>query len=508
MSNNLLELLKEYLSGDVILNLSTLIGESSKNTESAIHTALPSLLAALTEQNADTKKIASLFNLLKEGNHDGGVLSNLGALSRGGDESDKLVSEGGKLVVSLLGDKASSIADLVTSASGISKASTNALLGFITPIILGLVGKRLRIERNENPDGLAALLLSQNGFLEHAIPAPASDNNVKAAASDATNTLSDFDKAANSLDSDDLPSYIAKKTAPITETLGSVGETIEDIAENTLLAAKNMAAEFGDTAAELGSQIVEESKEIAQNAAEAFEEGAGEDRKFLPWILIAAALALVWGLLKSCSIPETPPETVAPTVSVPAVTPLPTPAPPSPEPTATAPLSAPAPSAPPEPAKVEAPATSNFFEKTLPSGYVIKSVKDGFESKLIAFIESTEAINKDLWFTMDGITFDTNEATIKSESTSQIDDITEVLKAYPKVKIKIGGYTDNTGKANANKTLSDNRANAVKEALISKGTEADRIDAEGYGSEHPVATNETPEGRQQNRRIAVTVTEK
>lgn len=508
MSNNLLELLKEYLSGDVILNLSTLIGESSKNTESAIHTALPSLLAALTAQNADTKKIANLYNVLKEGNYDGGVLSNLGALSRGGDESDKLVSEGGKLVASLFGDKASNIADLVTSASGISKASTNALLGFITPIILGLVGKRLRIEKNENTDGLAALLLSQNGYLENAIPAPASDNNTKAAASDATNTFSDFDKAANSLDSDDLPSYIAKKTAPITETLGSVGETIEDIAENTLLAAKNMAAEFGDTAAELGSQIAEESKEIAQNVTEAFEEGAGEDRKFLPWILIAAALALVWGLLKSCSIPETPPETVVPTVSAPAATPLPTPAPP-PEPIVAAPLTTPVTSTPPEPTKVEAPTTnSNFFEKTLPSGYAIKSVKDGFESKLIAFIESTEAINKDLWFTMDGITFDTNEATIKSESTSQIDDITEVLKAYPKVKIKIGGYTDNTGKANANKTLSDNRANAVKKALISKGTEADRIDAEGYGSEHPVANNDTPEGRQQNRRIAVTVTEK
>jgi len=127
---------------------------------------------------------------------------------------------------------------------------------------------------------------------------------------------------------------------------------------------------------------------------------------------------------------------------------------------------------------------------------------------LLGFIEGDEAINKDLWFTMDGITFDTSKATTKDESSIQINEIAEILKAYPKVKIKIGGYTDNTGKANTNKTLSDNRAKAVKEALVSKTIEGDRIDAEGYGSDHPVASNDTPEGRQQNRRIDVRVTEK
>ena len=109
---------------------------------------------------------------------------------------------------------------------------------------------------------------------------------------------------------------------------------------------------------------------------------------------------------------------------------------------------------------------------------------------------------------MDGIIFDTNKATIKAESNGQINHIAEILKAFPKVKIKIGGYTDNTGKANANKKLSNNRAIAVKKAIVSKDIKADRMDAEGYGSEHPVATNDTEEGRQQNRRIDVRVTEK
>ena len=109
---------------------------------------------------------------------------------------------------------------------------------------------------------------------------------------------------------------------------------------------------------------------------------------------------------------------------------------------------------------------------------------------------------------MDGIQFDTNKATIRAESNAQIEHIAEVLKAYPTVKIKIGGYTDNTGKANANKKLSNNRAIAVKKAIVKLGIKADRMDAEGYGSEHPVASNDAEEGRQQNRRIDVRVTEK
>jgi OmpA-OmpF porin, OOP family len=509
MSNNLLELLKEHLSGDVVSNLATLIGESPNNTESALQTALPALLAGLVDKSRDAKSIDNLLNQLVEGNHDGSVISNLGALSRGGEETTKLISEGANLLTSLFGDKVASITDLVANASGISKNSSTTLLGFIMPNIMGLIGRNLKIENTEYATGLAELLSGQSGFLKNFIPAGLSNlmagehiaKTSTAMAATTDHVISDFDKAANTLDS----GYTAPNA--VSETFDNIGDTIENVAGETLSSAKSIVEGFGESASQFGSHIVDEGKEFAHSAADAFEEDAGEGRKFLPWILLAAALALAWGLLKSCSAPDTATDTSVSSTTAPAVTEPPTTTSPPAEQVVAAP---PTPTTP-EPAKAEAPVVDNasdFFEKTLSTGYVIKAAKDGFESKLVGFIEGNKAISKDLWFNMDGIIFDTNKASIKAESNTQINHIAEILKAYPNVKIKIGGYTDTTGKANANIKLSNNRANAVKKALVTQGIKAGRLDAEGYGSEHPVASNDTEEGRQQNRRIDVRVTEK
>ena len=82
------------------------------------------------------------------------------------------------------------------------------------------------------------------------------------------------------------------------------------------------------------------------------------------------------------------------------------------------------------------------------------------------------------------------------------------MKAYPNVEIKIGGYTDSTGNADANLKLSQDRANAVMAELVKLGVPAARMKAEGYGSKFPVAPNKTPAGRSKNRRIDIRVTKK
>ena len=97
---------------------------------------------------------------------------------------------------------------------------------------------------------------------------------------------------------------------------------------------------------------------------------------------------------------------------------------------------------------------------------------------------------------------------MKASAQEQIENLAAILRAYPNVSLKVGGYTDNTGNAGANLNLSHARAIATLNALVSQGIARDRLEAEGYGNEHPVASNDTDEGRRRNRRVDVRVTKK
>ena len=148
------------------------------------------------------------------------------------------------------------------------------------------------------------------------------------------------------------------------------------------------------------------------------------------------------------------------------------------------------------------------FAKKLSSGVEIKGAMDGIEGKLLAFIEdTTKAPDKGTWFNFDRLTFQSGKAELDMDkSKDQLANIGEILKAFPAVKLKLGGYTDNVGDPAANKKLSQQRADAVAAALVSAGIAKDRLEAEGYGAEHPeCAANDTDECKAKNRRIAVSV---
>jgi K(+)-stimulated pyrophosphate-energized sodium pump len=166
-----------------------------------------------------------------------------------------------------------------------------------------------------------------------------------------------------------------------------------------------------------------------------------------------------------------------------------------------------------EPIAVEATANSNAAllatALSLPSGYSMNVNENGIEAGLLNFISNKDSIvNKTTWFDFDRLTFLANSSELDSTSTEQLDNIAKILNEFPLVKVKIGGYTDNVGAADANLKLSGSRADFVKMALIKRGIAADRMESEGYGQEHPIASNDTEEGRQQNRRISMRVTAK
>jgi outer membrane protein OmpA-like peptidoglycan-associated protein len=104
------------------------------------------------------------------------------------------------------------------------------------------------------------------------------------------------------------------------------------------------------------------------------------------------------------------------------------------------------------------------------------------------------------------VRFDTNKATLTNAAKANLDKLVPVFKEYSQTNIQIFGYTDSTGKEEYNLALSQKRADAVKAYLATKGILADRFTITGMGIADPVATNDTDEGKSQNRRVEFAIT--
>ena len=104
--------------------------------------------------------------------------------------------------------------------------------------------------------------------------------------------------------------------------------------------------------------------------------------------------------------------------------------------------------------------------------------------------------------------FETNKYDLKPQSKVELDKLVDFLTKNPTVVIELGGHTDNVGNSNSNQILSDNRAKAVYNYLVEKGITTERLSTKGYGDTQPIASNDTEEGRAENRRTEFKVLKK
>jgi OOP family OmpA-OmpF porin len=121
------------------------------------------------------------------------------------------------------------------------------------------------------------------------------------------------------------------------------------------------------------------------------------------------------------------------------------------------------------------------------------------------FFEYTLTIEPTKTYTLRDVHFDTGKATLRPESFVALNDLVEVLKNKKKMVIEIAGHTDDVGDDAANLQLSQARAEAVKNYLVGKGIAKERVVARGYGETQPAASNDTQQGKQQNRRTEVRI---
>ncbi|MEY4904825.1 MAG: hypothetical protein RLZZ292_2640 [Bacteroidota bacterium] len=431
-------MVKSQLTGAVMEKVSGMLGENPANTQTAINAALPTLLGGIVNSASTTQGAQGLMDMLKTGGHDGGIFDNLSGLLGGGDATQGLLSSGGGIISSLLGDKMGGVVNLISSLSGIRSGSASSLLSLAAPLLMGGIGKQVS-SQGLGLSGLVSMLMGQSDAIKAALP-------TGAASLLGLSGLGDFKGAATA-------------------------------------AATNVASSAVRTASNVGN-----------TAQAAMEDGGSMFSRLLPWLLGALGLlAALWYFKgcgdKSAEAAKAKMEAAAATAKMKA------------DSLAKYTLDM--------AAKAKTATTDAMAKITLPGGAAIEFKGGSVEDNLVKFItDKAAAVDKTKWFNFEGLNFDTGKSTLQKGSEAKLANIAAILKAYPTVKLKLGGYTDNVGKPESNKTLSDARAKTVVAELVKLGVAAARLAGEGYGVEHPCADNATAEGRAKNRRIDVNVTAK
>jgi len=126
-------------------------------------------------------------------------------------------------------------------------------------------------------------------------------------------------------------------------------------------------------------------------------------------------------------------------------------------------------------------------------------------SEQLNSILQTRDSARGLIVSMSDVLFDTGKYTLKSGAREKLAKVAGILLAYPGLNIEVGGYTDNVGGDAMNQTLSENRADSVRDYLVQEGVSTSSVSAKGFGNTLPVASNDNSAGRQQNRRVELLV---
>ncbi len=467
MSSSLVGALQGLVTPALVKSVGGVLGETDGAVASGLGSAISKILGGLAHKSGDTGVMDAVAEMVNAQARDPSGLNDLRGLLAGGIPTSVASLAGNQLLGAVLGANTASAVSSAGGTSGLSPGAASAsLFSLAAPMVLGALGQRL------GGGGVTGMALSsligseKDSLLAKFVPS------LGGVASAATAAVAATTAAA------------AAVTAPARPAPQPVQAPVAAPAPAPVAAKAPVAP-----------APVAPARAAAPAAAPRRADN-GLFSSFL-WLLIPMAFV---GWLYWQKINEAPADP-APVAAEPAAAPVAAAPEPAPAPVAVAPAPAPAP----EPAAA-APDASGNIKIALSGGGEITASSSGVESKMLAFIaDSNAAIDKNIWFDFDRLNFETGSTTLTADSKSQVDNIAAILKAFPEVKVKIGGYTDNVGNPDNNLKLSDNRAKAVMAELVGLGVAADRVEAEGYGEQYPIADNATDDGRAKNRRTALSI---
>ena len=169
MATNLIDLVKGYLTPDIVDKAASYVGESSPDTYKALSGILPTMVAALSNMAATKTGAQQISQILDSGKYDGGMLANLGNLFSGGVAAQNAIGAGKGLLESLFGNSLGGAADLIARASGIRAGSATSLMALVAPIVMHVLGRQ-RASSGGGISSLTNVLTDQRGFLTGLLP--------------------------------------------------------------------------------------------------------------------------------------------------------------------------------------------------------------------------------------------------------------------------------------------------------------------------------------------------
>ena len=459
---NLFGELKELLVGEVANKAAAIIGEKEDKVKTAIEGLIPTVVGGLMKRATNETGATTLMNMVKKGKHDGTIIEQLDSLLKNKESFASFTEKGNNVVSMLLPDKKSSIATMISQFAGVRNSSATSLLAMVAPLVMDKLGKLVHTQGLDKI-GLANTLLEQKSYLLDETPE---------------------DLQPKMIDVLGLATFMSEEIKPIQYAPGS---PIKSSSINKPV--NNKPTEF---------------KEVSYSDKDYDGEGGGMKlpKWLLPAVLITAVLAGVgyfaatynWSKLSSNSTTLEPDTSQMEQVTNAQID------------TTNLPKDTVAVAKVDSSISVNVPATKTMGV-SLPNGQKLDLPEGTFNYKFAKYLtDSSAKVNQT--FTFDNLNFESNSPVLIAGSEKTVQDLAKIMTAYPRVQVKLTGYTDNTGDSLQNRRLSAKRAFTVRNLLVTNGISDVRIDFAGKGSSNPVASNATEAGKAQNRRIEVKVVKK